>query len=66
MIIRINGQDLTFDQELSIQNFLDTKNISINSVVVELNQSIIPSDKYPTTWLTHQDNLEILRFVGGG
>jgi sulfur carrier protein len=66
MNITINGQDLTFDQKLSIKNFLDTKNINMDSVVVELNQTIIPSEKYHTTWLTHNDKLEILRFVGGG
>jgi len=66
MVITINGQELDFDKELSIQDFLDKKNIKTNSVVVELNQNIIYSDKYSTTWLTHKDKLEILRFVGGG
>jgi sulfur carrier protein len=66
MIITINGQELDFDKELSIQDFLDKKNIKPDSVVIELNQTIIPSDKYCTTWLSQKDKLEILRFVGGG
>ena len=67
MIIKINGQEMEFDiEELSIMDFLDTKNIKPDSVVVELNQNIIPSEKYFTTRLTHKDSLEILRFVGGG
>jgi len=66
MIIKINGEELNFDKELSIKDFLETKKISADAVVVELNQNIIPLEKYQTTWLTHKDNLEILRFVGGG
>jgi len=66
MNIIINGQKLEFKKEMSIKMFLDTKNISPESVVVELNQSIIPSENYHTTWLTSNDKLEILRFVGGG
>jgi sulfur carrier protein len=66
MNIIINGQKLEFDKETSIQMFLDTKNISPDSVVVELNQIIVPTEKYHTTWLHNNDKVEILRFVGGG
>jgi len=66
MVITINGQELAFNQELSITDFLDTKGIKQDAVVVELNQEIIPSEQYHTTWLSHKDRLEILRFVGGG
>jgi sulfur carrier protein len=66
MIITINGEKLAFDKEVSIMDFLNTKNITPNSVVVELNQEIIPSANYHSTWLNQDDSLEILRFVGGG
>jgi sulfur carrier protein len=66
MIITINGEKLAFDKEVSIMDFLNTKNITPNSVVVELNQEIIPSANYQSTWLNQDDSLEILRFVGGG
>jgi thiamine biosynthesis protein ThiS len=66
MIITINGENLTFDKEVSIMDFLNIKKITPDSVVVELNQEIIPSANYHSTWLNHNDKLEILRFVGGG
>ncbi|ETR73169.1 MAG: Thiamine biosynthesis protein ThiS [Candidatus Magnetoglobus multicellularis str. Araruama] len=66
MIVAINGEKVSFIDPITIASFLASKCIQPDTVVVEHNKIIVPSEDYQTTWLNHQDNLEILRFVGGG
>jgi sulfur carrier protein len=42
------------------------KNIKEDTVVIELNYEILPKENFAITLLKDGDNLEVLRFVGGG
>ncbi|MBF0452471.1 MAG: sulfur carrier protein ThiS [Candidatus Magnetomorum sp.] len=66
MVITLNGKEMTFNEHLSIGDFLKTKDIHPDSVVVELNRNIIQTEHYDNTSVKDKDVLEILRFVGGG
>ena len=62
----VNGEEIVLDGTTSIAAFLTQRELSPDSVVVELNREIIETPHYNTTMLKEKDILEILRFVGGG
>jgi sulfur carrier protein len=66
MLVTINGEDIHFSKSLTISDFLKEKDIASDTVVVELNRQIIPTEAYENTFFNDKDSLEILRFVGGG
>lgn len=66
MIVRINGEDTELTENTSVQNLLDSRQISADTVVIELNRDILPSESFDETILKDGDHLEVLRFVGGG
>ncbi|MBU1170260.1 MAG: sulfur carrier protein ThiS [Proteobacteria bacterium] len=66
MRINVNGQCEDLDEGLTILGFLHVKKLEPREVVVELNRTIIIKDDFDTLVLKENDNLEVLRFVGGG
>ncbi|MBI9111939.1 sulfur carrier protein ThiS [Maridesulfovibrio ferrireducens] len=66
MIVILNGERTEINNNTSVLALLDSKQIAADTVVVELNKEIIPSDTFCNTMLNDGDHLEVLRFVGGG
>ncbi|WP_291326271.1 sulfur carrier protein ThiS [Desulfovibrio sp. UCD-KL4C] len=66
MIIIVNGKETEINDEMTVLALLNLKQIASETVVVELNKEIIPSDTFDNTMLNDGDHLEVLRFVGGG
>ncbi len=66
MIIVVNGKKTEINDEMTVLALLDLKQIASETVVVELNKEIVPSDTFDNTMLNDGDHLEVLRFVGGG
>ncbi|MCD5407638.1 MAG: sulfur carrier protein ThiS [Desulfotomaculum sp.] len=64
--ININGKKETLDEEISLLEFLNAKNIDLNAVVIEYNFEVIDRTSWQEIVLKAADNLEILHFVGGG
>ncbi len=64
--ITVSGRQMTVDDRLSLADFLTRKGIEPGTVVVEYNHNIISSDNLAKIILQENDNLEILRFMGGG
>jgi sulfur carrier protein len=65
MKITVNGAQETIDP-CSVAEFLAEKGLAGDGVVVEHNFRIVKREKWPEAWLSENDNLEILSFVGGG
>ena len=65
MNIFINGQQMPFAAGITIAQILDTLQIVPASIVVELNEDIIPPEGHHNS-LFENDRLEFIRFVGGG
>jgi len=57
---RLPGVDMTLDA------FLKHKGIEAGSVVVERNGDVVERSRFGAVLLDEADQLEILRFVGGG
>ncbi len=66
MRIIANGKEEHIDDGISLEKWLETKSIAINTVVVEYNMAIVEQAKWKDIILKENDTLEVLKFVGGG
>ena len=66
MQIQLNGSPKTITDLITVARLLQELGVPITSVVVELNKTIIQPDCYATTSLKDNDQMELIRFVGGG
>ncbi|QXM06894.1 sulfur carrier protein ThiS [Crassaminicella indica] len=62
----INGKEMDFDSEITICEMLKKLDLNEEKVVVEVNLTIIPKEKYNEHVLNKADKVEIVSFVGGG
>ncbi|RCX20127.1 sulfur carrier protein [Anaerobacterium chartisolvens] len=66
MRVRINGKHMELDGEASILSLVELKGINPESVVVEYNHEIPKREKWAEITLREGDNIEIVKFMGGG
>ena len=66
MNVVINGTEEKLVPGLSILDYLSTKELHPETIVVEHNLKIIESSGFHDVMLQGGDKLEILRFFGGG
>lgn len=67
MRLKINGKDETLDAaEIRLTDYLASKGIRPETVAVEINLTVIEKSRYADTQLREGDEVEIVRFVGGG
>ena len=66
MRIIVNGRPQAVTGGRTIAELLADYQLAPDTVVVELNETIIESASYAQTVLGENDRLEIVRFVGGG
>lgn len=64
--VTVNGKKEQIAERTSVLQYISGKNIDPKTVVVELNMDIIKREQQEQIFLQDDDNLEILRFVGGG
>ena len=66
MRIKLNGKDEEFNDGLSLAALLQKLEIRPETVAVELNLDIVSRDKRAESMLKDGDEVEIVKFVGGG
>ncbi|PYE49233.1 sulfur carrier protein ThiS [Paenibacillus barcinonensis] len=67
MNIIVNGQKMEIADDLNrVDKLLQSFNLQVKTVVVELNRNILTKDHHETTALRDGDRIEIVHFVGGG
>ncbi|MDQ7781776.1 MAG: sulfur carrier protein ThiS [Desulfomonilaceae bacterium] len=64
--LKVNGKTQTCDGSISIRNLLAELNIPAATVVVERNRKILRKEQFPAVIIEDGDEVEIIRFVGGG
>ena len=64
--LRVNGQARTVPPGSSVADLLGLIGLAERKVAVERNLEIVPRSKYATTWLSADDAIEIVHFIGGG
>jgi len=66
MQIRLNGSTRTISEAMTVAGLVLELGVPLTSVVIELNRAILQPDSYATVLLQNNDQVEIIRFVGGG
>lgn len=66
MEIKLNGQIERLNEPCSLHDFLLAKGLEPAKIIVEHNGRIAAQPEWSTLLLADQDQLEVLRFVGGG
>lgn len=66
MTILVNGKQRTIQAGTTLAQLLDDLRLRPETLVVELNQTIIQPESYSHSSLQEEDCVEIIRFVGGG
>ncbi|MDO8723014.1 MAG: sulfur carrier protein ThiS [Syntrophales bacterium] len=66
MLVKVNGSEITLNEKQTVREFLDSRDIKPETVVVELNRTILHRDEWNNTDLKENDAMEILSFVSGG
>ncbi|MFT9496593.1 sulfur carrier protein ThiS [Anaerosolibacter sp.] len=66
MEIVVNGKREFIDQSVSILEYLSLKGLDPNRAVVEYNYHVVKKEEWGNIILKENDQLEVLRFVGGG
>ena len=66
MTIRLNGEPFEIPGPVSINALLAELNIDPRIVAVEHNVVVVKRQQYETTMIGEGDEIEIVRFVGGG
>ena len=66
MTIRLNGEPFEIVGPVTISALLAELNIDPRIVAVEHNVSVIKRHQYDQTMVREGDEVEIVRFVGGG
>jgi sulfur carrier protein len=64
--IRVNGDPLEVDGELTILQLLERLAIDPRRVAVEHNLTIVKRERYQSATIEEGDEIEIVNFVGGG
>ena len=66
MQIKVNGEIREIDGRLSVQALAGALALDLRQVAVERNREIVPRSRYGETMLSDGDEIEIVRFIGGG
>ena len=66
MKLKINGKDVSMDQQKTLGERLSEKGLHPERIVVEHNLKIVPKEEWHKTALNDDDIVEIVSFVGGG
>jgi len=66
MRIKVNGQEESLEQEIRLTEFLKSKGLELDRLVIEYNKRVVNKEEWEEILLKDQDSLEALRFVGGG
>ncbi|EHJ01178.1 MULTISPECIES: sulfur carrier protein ThiS [unclassified Clostridium] len=65
-MVKINGEEVSIESGLSLEEVIVNQGYTIEKTVVELNGEIIPKAQYKQTNIKDGDALEVISFVGGG
>ena len=66
MRVRINGEVEEIPDNSSVEEVLTSRKLIKGTVVIELNGEIIRRDRWASLRLNSEDNLELIRMIGGG
>ncbi len=66
MNITVNSEKKEVEKEISLAELIKFLEIDEIAIVAEVSGKIIAPDEYESTILEENENVELIRFVGGG
>ena len=66
MRVKVNGQDAQLEAGLNLVGLLAAYRLKPEQVVIELNRKVPAKTVWATTVLAEGDEVEIVKFLGGG
>ena len=67
MNIKVNGNQLTLEREITIKELLNLQQVEMQDyVTVQINEGLIDQEMFNSTTLKENDYVEFLYFMGGG
>ncbi len=64
--LTVNGKPREAEDELSLEQFLETVDVNLRFVAVGYNGEVVKKENFSGITLANGDTLEIVRPVGGG
>ena len=66
MNIIVNGNKISIEKNINLENFLKLNNINNKNIVIEVNKIIITKSMWKEKKIKEGDVIEIIKAVGGG
>ncbi len=66
MNIVINGEQLTLEDNLNLQQLISLLDLENKRLAIEVNQEIVPRSEHASYALKQDDKVEIVQAIGGG
>jgi thiamine biosynthesis protein ThiS len=66
MNIIVNGDKISIEKNINLENFLKLNNINNKNIVIEINKIIITKSMWKEKKIKEGDVIEIITAVGGG
>lgn len=66
MNIIVNGDKISIEKNINLENFLKLNNIDNKNIVIEINKIIITKSMWKEKKIKEDDVIEIITAVGGG
>lgn len=64
--MQFNGRTVPLEKDITLLEFLQAERLDCKTIAVERNGVIVSKAEYETTYLSNEDRLEVVTFVGGG
>lgn len=62
----VNGKEMDLPTGITVMELLNKLSLSQANVVAAINLVVVPKEKYSSTILNQEDQVEFVRLVGGG
>ncbi len=66
MRLKVNGEEARLEDGLTLENLVTFYKLKKDQIVVELNRAVPSKDKWAGIALKDGDEIEIVKFLGGG
>lgn len=65
-MLRVNGREENFTEEISVLDFLNNKGVDPPRVIVAINDNVVNKDSWESVLIKDGDEINVLKIVGGG
>jgi len=65
-MIRVNGKDFNWEEELTVERLLEKKRYTYSRIIVKINGRLIQKDEYASTLIFDEDDVQAIHLLAGG